>query len=209
MFTFRIWEEICKEISSSKNTITLNQILNQPNGRPWIAIKHDVETNVEKALKTAKIEAKYNIKATYYVQAYLVEDNYDLLQEMSLLGHEITYHYDVLDSSRGDFKLAIEAFSNDIKRFKKYGFDVQTVCPHGNPVMIRDGWSSNKDFFRKQKVQNLFPKILDIVVQLPTMLQYSYTYISDAGYSWKEIVNIKNNDILNEGDIDIGGQKNY
>ena len=71
------------------------------------------------------------------------------------MGHEITYHYDVLDSNRGNFKLAIEAFSNDIKRFKKYGFDVQTVCPHGNPVMIRDGWESNKDFFREQKVQKL------------------------------------------------------
>ena len=61
----------------------MNQILNQLNGQPWIAIKHDVETNVEKALEIAKIEAKYDIKATYYVQAYLVEDNYLLLQEMS------------------------------------------------------------------------------------------------------------------------------
>ena len=34
-----------------------------------------------------------------------------------------------------------------------------------------------------------------------------YTYISDAGYGWKEIVNIQNNDVVNEGDIEIKGEK--
>ena len=201
MFTLKKWEDICKEISFHKRNITINEILNQPDGQSWIAIKHDVETNVKKALELAKIEAIYNIKTTYYVQAGLVNNDYKILQEISSLGHEVTYHYDVLDSSGGDFEKAIEAFKKNIKKFGKYGFEVQTVCPHGNPVMIRDGWSSNKDFFRNQRVQELFPNILDIVVQLPTMLKSRYTYISDAGYGWKEIVNIQNNDVVNEGDI--------
>lgn len=72
--------------------------------------------------------------------------------------------------------------------------------------MLRNGWSSNKDFFREQKVQNLFPHIMDMVVQLPHKVNYKYTYISDAGYGWKKIVNIENNDINNYGDVDI---KNY
>ena len=206
MFTHRKWEDICKEISSSKQTITINQILNQPDGQSWIAIKHDIETNVKKALQIAKIEANYNIKATYYIQEDLVDDNYLLLQEISSLGHEVTYHYDVLDANGGDFEKSIEAFNENIEKFKKYDLEVQTVCPHGNPVMLRNGWSSNKDFFREQKVQNLFPHIMDMVVQLPHKVNYKYTYISDAGYGWKKIVNIENNDINNYGDVDI---KNY
>ena len=47
---------------------------------------------------------------------------------------------------------------------------------------------------------------MDMVVQLPHKVNYKYTYISDAGYGWKKIVNIENNDINNYGDVDI---KNY
>ncbi len=206
MFIYSVWDEICAEISKKSNIITVNQILNQsiPN---WIAIKHDVETNVLKALEIAKIEAKYNIKATYYVQADLLDDNYELLQKISSFGHEVTYHYDVLDANGGDTVKAMDEFTNNVEKFKKYGFNVETVCPHGNPVMIRNGWNSNKDFFRDEQVVNLFPDILDMVIELPKRLADNYTYISDAGYGWKQIVNIENNDVKNDGDIKIKDYK--
>ena len=206
MFIYSIWSVICAEISKKSNTITVSQILNQSTSN-WIAIKHDVETNVEKALHIAKIEAKYNIKATYYIQADLLDKNYELLQKISSLGHEVTYHYDVLDANNGDINKSIEEFTSNIEKFKKYGFDVQTVCPHGNPVMIRSGWNSNKDFFRDNEVVKLFPNILDMVVQLPDRLDYKYTYISDAGYCWNQIVNIESNDVKNDGDIKIKDYK--
>lgn len=206
MFIYSIWDEVCKSISGNSNTITIKEILDQPTQK-WIAIKHDVETDVKKALILAKIEAKYNIKATYYIQADLLDENYELLQEIASLGHEVTYHYDVLDANNGDFEKSIEEFQNNIIKFKKYGFKVETVCPHGNPVLNRDGWSSNKDFFRNIKVVELFPAILDMVVQLPKRVNYKYTYVSDAGYGWKEIVNIGDNDIQNNGDIDIENYK--
>jgi len=206
MFIYSIWDEICESISKNSNTITINQITEQPSSK-WIAIKHDVETNVPKALAIATIEAKHNIRATYYVQADLLDDNYKLLQEIASLGHEVTYHYDVLDANGGDFDKSIEEFKTNLAKFKKYGFSVQTICPHGNPVIIRDGWSSNKDFFRDNRVVTLFPNILDMVVELPNKLDYKYAYISDAGYGWKQIVNIEDNDLKNDGDIKIKDYK--
>lgn len=206
MFIYSVWDEICKHISKKSRTITISQILSQTT-QDWLAIKHDVETNVNKALIIAKIEAKYNIKATYYIQADLLDANYELLQEIASFGHEVTYHYDVLDANNGDFDNSIEEFKNNVKKFQKYGFEVNTVCPHGNPVIIRDGWNSNKDFFRDKKVVSLFPNILDMVVELPNKIDYKYRYISDAGYGFKEIVNIKDNDLKNNGDIDIQDYK--
>jgi hypothetical protein len=202
MFIFEQWDKLCSDISS-KNIIRVDEILLQENNTKWISIKHDVETNVLKALHLARIEHKYNIKATYYVQADLVRSNFKLLQEIKSLGHEVTYHYDVLDANNGDLDKSIIDFKNNLNMFLKYGFEVRTVCPHGNPIMIRDGWSSNKDFFRSLKVQAMFPNILDMVVQLPEKVNSGYTYISDAGYSFKEIVNIENNDLINNGDIEI------
>jgi len=206
MFIYKVWDEICRHISKSHNTITVSEILNQKNQK-WLAIKHDVETDVKKALDIAKIEAKYKIKATFYVQADLVDDNYLLLQKIAFLGHEVTYHYDVLDANSGSFIKSIDEFKSNLEKFKKYGFSVKTVCPHGNPVIIRDGWNSNKDFFRDAKVVQLFPNILDIVVLLPHKLDYNYKYISDAGYGFKEIVNIKDNDLKNNGDKNIDNYK--
>lgn len=209
MFVFSNWDKICNELSMNFRCIRADQILDQDDDANWLVVKHDVETNVPKALKLAKIEKMYGICATYYVQADLLKDNYQYLQGIASLGHEVTYHYDVLDAHNGNYKNAIDSFKIAIEEFGKLGFEVKTVCPHGNPIKVRDGWSSNKDFFRNQEVNALFPDVLDIVVHLPKKLKIGYAYISDAGYSWKKIVNVQDNDKKNGGDIDLGGSLNF
>ena len=206
MFLYSDWQKICKFLSNDFNCIRSDQILDQPENKKWIVIKHDVETNVKKALDIAIIESQHNICSTYYVQAYLLKNNKKDLLKISSLGHEVTYHYDVLDSNKGNFELATSEFKNTINIFNEMNLDVNTICPHGNPVYNRSGWSSNKDFFRNKKIVELFPNIIDIVVQLPDLLNYSYIYLSDASYNWKKIKNIESNDIKNDGDEII---KNY
>ncbi len=208
MFIYSIWDEICLEISKSKKCIRVDQVLEQSSNSEWIVVKHDVETNVKKAVQLAEIEYNHGIQATYYVQADLLKDNVEQLKKIQSMGHEVTYHYDVLDANNGNFKVATEEFSKTVESFSSYGFEVKTVCPHGNPVIVRDGWSSNKDFFRDESVAKKFPNILDMVIQLPDKLNDNYIYISDAGYEWKQIVNIKDNDVTNQGDIDLGDYKN-
>lgn len=201
MFIYSEWDRFCGLASNSFNCIRVDEILHQGQDVKWLAIKHDVETSVESALAIAKIESDYGIRATYYVQAYLLEKNQSLLNEIKKLGHEVTYHYDVLDANKGNYDLALEEFSRVVGDFNKLGFTIDTVCPHGNPVMVRDGWTSNKDFFRDGAVRQKFPRIFDIVVDSSTRLPKDYVYISDAGFGWKQIANIHNNDVSNNGDI--------
>ena len=56
MFVYSEWDKLCFEISSKYNCIRVDEIPSQPLDGAWISIKHDVETNVKKALKIAKIE---------------------------------------------------------------------------------------------------------------------------------------------------------
>jgi len=205
MFIYSHWKKFCKEVSDKYNCIRVDEIPSQTLESDWVAIKHDVETNTRKALKIAQIENKYNIRATYYVQSYLLTDNADILKEISDLGHEVSYHYDVLDSNNGNFEAAIEEFSDTISKFKSHGFLVNTVCPHGNPIMRREGWHSNKDFFRNKRIVSLYPKIFDVVVHAREIIKSNFLYISDAGYGWKLIGNVDENDINNIGDMDIHG----
>lgn len=211
-FTYKRFHSICKKISEVKQTIKANEIHSQSTGEAqWIIFKHDVETNVGRALKMAEIEHEYGIKATYYVQGYLLEDesNIPLLKKMAELGHEVTYHYDVLDANNGDYDKAKEEFVDYVNTFEKHGFKIETLCPHGNPVIIRDGWNSNKDFFRNKAISEEFNTMLDVVVHLPELLNSDYTYISDAGFQFKIIVNVESNDIGNNGDIVIGSLNEF
>lgn len=202
IFIYSNWENVCKALALDFNTIRADEILDFPKDK-WIVVKHDVETDVSKAVKLAEIEYKYGIHATYYVQADLLEENIELLKYIAGLGHEVSYHYDVLDACDGDYKKSIESFIAYKNCFEHHGFPVKTACPHGNPIKIRKGWSSNKDFFRDVDVNRLFPNILDIIVQLPDKIGDGYTYVSDAGYTFQEIGNIHNNDSMNKGDTRI------
>lgn len=194
MFTYQNWNYFCSEIEKRNiKTYTAKDLIKQKK-QNFVIIKHDVETNVEKALKLAQIENEFNIKATYYVQSYLLNDeNINYLKEIFKLGHEVTYHYDVLDSNQGDWDKADNEFHDTISLFDKFGFKVRTVCPHGNPIMERKGWDSNKDFFRNKVIHTKYSEIVDIVIDVKKFGE-NINYVSDAGYGYKLIGDISNND---------------
>ena len=192
-FILSNWEEFCSKLDAN-NCITVSMLPGMPAVSNWISIKHDVETNVSRALDIARVEAKYKIRATYFIQSYLIDDYRELLTEIAALGHEVTYHYDVLDSNNGDMELALNEFSETVERFESFGFEVNSVCPHGNPMMNRNGWTSNKDFFRSAKVLAKFPEIFDLVVQGRERVLSEFKYISDAGYAFSLIGDIVDND---------------
>jgi hypothetical protein len=154
--------------------------------KQFIIIKHDVEDKPEKALKISKIEHDFGITATYYVHSFFLRnpENVAIFREIVKLGHEIGYHYDVLDNNNGDKNKAVQEFKNTLSCFADNGFDVKTVCPHGNPLKKRTGYSSNKDFFLDPAIRKSFSDIVDIYVTFPDMLDRDYLYITDAQYSY-------------------------
>lgn len=197
MFYFKKWDKFCYAISRLDIIIcTAKDILENKTNKQFIVLKHDVETNVDRALKLAAIEAKHGIKGSYYVQAYLLESktNIKLLKEIQDLGHEVSYHYDVLDANDGDMTKAKEDFAKNLLLFVDNGFEVNTICQHGNPLKERVGYHSNRDFFRDSSVRSDYEGITDIVVNFKAKSGLEYLYISDAGYSWNIIDNPENND---------------
>lgn len=187
MFYYRNWEELCKFLNElGVRTCTAEQSLSLANAQRFVVLKHDVETNVSRAYKLASIEHAHGICGSYYVQAYLLDEekNIRMLQEMQSWGHEISYHYDVLDACNGDYVAAEESFERYMKVFNANGFRFKTICQHGNPVKKRDGYTSNRDFFRNKGIRNRYPQLVDIVVNYSEQAVSTYKYISDAGYRW-------------------------
>ena len=155
----------------------------------FVCLKRDVECKVKKAYKLCKAENKFGIKATYYVQHSLLkkEKNLKYLNKMKSLGADICYHHDVMDANGGDLQKAEKDFGEKFNDFKKLGFCISSVCQHGNPVIERVGYSSNRDFFRSELIKQKYPDVVDVVVDSSKYFG-QYTYISDVGYRWKEIL---------------------
>lgn len=156
-FVFKTWDGFCRNLQERGiYSVPAAEILQGREGQ-FLTLKHDVETDVPKAYEMAKIEKKYGHKGSYYVQAYLLEEkkNIDLLRKMQQMGHEISYHYDVMDACGGDIVAAMEAFAENLRLFTASGFEIVTLCQHGNPVVERKGYHSNRDFFRNEKVRCL------------------------------------------------------
>lgn len=204
IFVYRQWDEFCKKLAG-KGMISIPTKEITPSLTSYIVLKHDVETDVKKAFSLARIEHKYGHRGTYYVQAYLMKDgkNIEMLREMQQMGHEISYHYDVMDSCKGDIDKAIAEYSENKNLFEKNGFKIETVCQHGNPVVERVGYTSNRDFFRSEKVRELYPGVKDVMVNLKSDVPTEYVYYSDAGRKFKMIYDPLNNDIISSDDKNI------
>ena len=201
-FTYTQWHSICSILSSlSRCRETLGDIECFPN-QPFY-LKHDVECSPKRALDLAIIAHKYNIRATFYFQFSVFKDNIDIARQIIGYDHEIGYHYDVLDASSGDYNKALSMFLEHISFFRSHGFLIKTICPHGNPLLERNGWSSNKDFLRSSEIRKALRCYFDVVIDWPNHFAPTYSYVSDAGYSWNQVVDIAENDRSYSSDLPI------
>lgn len=201
IFIYDVWDNFCRELKERGiSSIPACEVTTDRDS--FLVLKHDIENMVPRAYQLATIEHKYGHRGTYYAHAYLLDDekNVELLRRMQDMGHEISYHYDVMDSNKGDLDAAIKEFERNRQRFEKLGFSIVTVCQHGNPVVERVGYSSNRDFFRSEKVQKLYPQIADIMVDYKEKYHTEYAYFSDAGRRFQLIYDPINNDIMKSDD---------
>ena len=204
VFIYSAWESFCAELEAKgKVSIPARDVTSEMD--TFLVLKHDIENSVPKAYKLAEIERKYGHRGTYYAHAYLLDDphNVELLRKMQAMGHEISYHYDVMDSNHGNLDGAIKEFEANRQRFEQLGFSITTVCQHGNPVVERVGYTSNRDFFRSRHVQELYPCIADIMVDYKDKYHTDYSYYSDAGRKFKLIFDPINNDVVNSDEKNV------
>lgn len=197
MFYYENWDQFCSRLTKTAvECVRACDVSVRHLNHQFVVLKHDVESKPSKALKLAQIEHKHGIRGSYYVQAYLLDEAKDLkvLKEIASLGHELSYHYDVLDASSGDLEKANIDFQSKLEKFKQSGFELTTVCQHGNPVKNRVGYSSNRDFFRNENIALQYNYMTDIVVNFKEKKLVSYLYVSDAGYKWNIISDPENND---------------
>ncbi len=177
-FSLCMYKDICKALQSHK-TFTVLSFLTENPKPPYIVLRHDVDRNINNALKMAELEHEFEIRSTYYFR-YPKTFDVTVMKKISCLGHEIGYHYEVLDKAKGDIKKAIELFQKELKIFREF-FLVDTVCMHGNPLTVWDGkdiWKA-VDFKDYGLCGEAFLSVKGI------------TYLTDTGRNWNGANNLK------------------
>jgi hypothetical protein len=163
--------------------ITFSEYLQKNVNCRVVILRHDVDKMVKNALKIALLEHRLGIKSSFYFRYKRRMFNIKIIKEISNLGHEIGYHYEVLSKTKGNMRKGIELFKKELIEFKKIT-DINTICMHGSPL---SKWDSRKlwEGFDYHDLGILGDPYFDINFN-------QVAYFTDTGRRWNgEKVNIR------------------
>ncbi|MFC1908877.1 glycosyltransferase [Chloroflexota bacterium] len=178
-YSLRKYEELCREILDSGYTITtVDSILsNGHSTAKTVVLRHDIDRKLDSALQMAKLEYSLGIKSTYYFRVNNIASSLVVIKTIASMGHEVGYHYEVLDKAKGDHTQAIQIFQQEIAELRKIA-KVTTACMHGNPLTKWD----NRDFW-----QDLTPERFNLKGEAYLSMDFeNLIYFSDTGRTWQD-----------------------
>jgi len=182
-FTFAKYKRFCEAmINSNYKILTVKEYLTSSKPDKCIILRHDVDLKPDRSLKAAEIENEFGIRSTYYFRMTDEVFQPEIIKRIAELGHEIGYHYEVLDKAKGDFAKAIEIFKRELDELRKL-CDIKTICMHGNS---RTEWD-NRDLWRIYDFREF-----GIIGEAYLSVDFSkIVYFSDTARTWNPKYKVK------------------
>jgi diadenosine tetraphosphatase ApaH/serine/threonine PP2A family protein phosphatase len=126
----------------------------------------------------AEVEKSHGIRSTYYFRRTPRVFHPAIMRAISAMGHEIGYHYEVLDKAQGKPRPAAEIFERELAEMRVL-VEVKTAAMHGNPLSRWD----NRDLW-KHCALSRFGLVGEAYVSItdPDM-----AYVTDTGRGWNRV----------------------
>jgi hypothetical protein len=144
------YEEFLKYLVSSKRYLMVTQeefeTVNAPD-KVIVSLRHDIDNNINGAIKMAYREHKYGIRATYYIlhsaDYYGVTKNYYFRRNEKAInyykklqetfGHEVSFHNDLV-TLQVVYNIHPGAFlRQELAWLRANGISIKGSCTHGSP----------------------------------------------------------------------------
>lgn len=184
-FTLSKYEDLLKQLPEGNYTLRGSLT----NKKQFGIIRHDVDRPPKNVLKLAKLESDFKIQSTYYFRISRKHFIPDIITRVRLLGHEVGYHYEVLDKAKGNIELAIQLFRKEWSMFNEW--DSKTICMHGNPLSK----FVNKDIWKFYKLEDF-----GILGEGYLSIDFrKFKYFTDTGRKW----NINHYSLKDKTDSDL------
>jgi hypothetical protein len=181
-FTLKKYESLVQSIISTDYTVSTVYDFLRCSPKKCIILRHDVDRAINRNLEMARLEHRYGIRSTYYFRH--IEETFkpDVIVEIAKMGHEIGFHYEVMDKANGDSEKAIKIFLkelDDLKKVTEKITEIHTVCMHGNPLKP---WS-NRDLWKKYNFRDF-----GIYGEPYFSIDYNQVfYLTDTGRTWANL----------------------
>jgi hypothetical protein len=128
-FTLKKYSEFLESISKYK-ILTCREFQNSHStSETVIALRHDIDQNINRSVKMAEIESQHEIKSTYFVlhTADYYLKSFDKFKYIQSLGHEIGFHNDLMTLKHPKISLEIE-----LEFLRLCGLIITGTASHGN-----------------------------------------------------------------------------
>lgn len=143
-FTLTKYRELLTELKQHYQIVTVKDYFT---GMTWapqpiVVLRHDVDRRPHNALRMAELETAMGISSTYYFRKSTF--NQYIIEDIENMGHEVGYHYEVMDKAKGDIGVAHAMFNSELEILRAW-VPVKTCAAHGNPLTKYDNrtfWES-------------------------------------------------------------------
>jgi hypothetical protein len=176
-FTLDRYKDLCEAVvQSGYAPMTVREYLETPTlPSRLVVMRHDVDVTPTREPKTAQIEHGFGIRATYYFRHKRGIFHPDVMRQIAGMGHEVGYHYEVLDKAKGDSAKAARIFGDELAAFREV-VEIKTISMHGNPLTRWD----NRDVWRDHDFKS-FGLSGEAYLSFDSS---SIAYLSDTGRGW-------------------------
>jgi hypothetical protein len=174
-FTIKTYKILLSRLSNHGYAFqTFSEYLRSPANKV-ILLRHDVDALKENSLRFAEIQDEMSIHGSYYFRVVPQSFDKEVIRKIAGLGHEIGYHYETMDTVRGNVVRAYDEFCYNLVLFRKI-VPIETICMHGSPLSKYD----NRAIW-----ENYDYKKLGIIGEPYFDLDFSRVlYLTDTGRRW-------------------------
>ncbi|MFK5982659.1 MAG: hypothetical protein QM499_07080 [Flavobacteriaceae bacterium] len=174
-FTITSYKSLLVSLQSNGYAfLTFEESLNSPLSKVSI-LRHDVDLLPQNSLRFAKIQSELGVKGSYYFRAVPESWDVSIIKEIADLGHEVGYHYENMDTCKGDVDKAWDDFRFHLNKLRKL-VEVKTICMHGSPRSKFD----NKELWNKYDYHSL-----EIIGEPYYDVNFEEVfYLTDTGRRW-------------------------
>lgn len=168
-----------KLINNAQEKFTFCFFDEVPPSRPHVLWRHDVDFSIHRGLRLAEIEAKCNVKATYFLWLHsptynvMERDCYNKVRGIIELGHQIGLHFDQ----------KFYTTQNLDQIYAKIAYE-KNILENLFNVPIK-AMSFHEPDFKDNKLNIKQDKIVDMVNAYGLNVFDNYKYVSDSDGYWR------------------------
>ena len=173
-FGIQFYHELLEKISNNYEIIGYEKVY-EKNDKKTLLIRHDIDVSLYDAVKLARIESQFNIKATYFIWLKspfynsLSIEHMDILKAIIELGHDIGLHFDPLNYEEFSFEQNVSEESTILKNLIKK--EITAISFHQPPRSL---------------VRSEIKHISNLPQVYSKYIFDTYEYIADSNCVWSK-----------------------